>query len=102
MSSARAENVPVSKLAPRPRSADGRPYPVHFRKVEKLDAEVLPVVAQVRRGTFDDIAVQIKDPVVRSQLVRWLASAEWRDLITCSKATRPQTYQLGPEAQQYL
>jgi hypothetical protein len=63
-----------------------------------LDATVLPIVAKVRRGTFDDIALRIKDPEVRAQLPRWLTSAQWRNLITMSKATKPWTYQLGPDA----
>jgi hypothetical protein len=88
----------MSRPKPVPKSPDGRTYPAHLRKYEGLDARMLPIVAELHRGTFDDIAVRIEDRAVRAQLPHWLASAQWRSLITRIRATRPWSYELGPEA----
>lgn len=64
-----------------PETLDKRKYPEHLRAYESLDAELLPIAAELREFTFDDLAARVADPRVRAALPRWLASATWRGLI---------------------
>lgn len=64
-----------------PRTYDGRSYPDHLRAYESLDAELLPIAAQLHEFTFDDLAARVENPRTVSAIPRWLASATWRGLI---------------------
>jgi hypothetical protein len=64
-----------------PKTLDGREYPEHLKPYEELDTQLLPIAAQLGEFSYDALAVQIPDAKVRSVLPRWLASAEWRNLI---------------------
>lgn len=73
---------------------DRREYPQHLRVFEAMDVELLPVAAQLGEFTFDELAQRVQSPKARAMAPRWLASAEWRDLIERRDQTvsSPRTY----------
>ena len=82
----------------RPRTLDGRRYPLHLRQYERFDEAILPLVAELQPATFDDLVARIDDPKARSVLGHWLMSAGWRGLVDQDRIPRrgPWTYVLGP------
>jgi hypothetical protein len=83
----------------RPRTLDGRRYPLHLREYEQYDAVILAVLAELEPATFDDITARLEDPKACSALPGWLTSARWRGLIEVDRSTPrriPWTYELGP------
>jgi hypothetical protein len=87
-----------------PQTTDGRQYPEHLRAYHKLDADLLPKLAEMAPATFDDLSIAVDDPQIRAALPHWLASAQWRGLIARANtsAGSPRTYVLGPKAQTHL
>jgi hypothetical protein len=83
----------------RPRSLDGRRYPLFLREYEDFDGVILPVVAELQRATFNEIADRL-DWKAAYSLSHWLMSAEWRGLIESRDPTQhgPMTWVLGPRA----
>jgi hypothetical protein len=83
----------------RPRTRDGRRYPLYLREFESFDAAILPVVAELQPATFDEIADRV-DWEPAYALPYWLLSAQWRSLIEQRDPTErlPMTYVLGPRA----
>ncbi len=75
----------VRSRASRPRSNDGRPYPPYLKAYEKLDEQLLGILEVLHSATFDDLSGAVSDLRVRAALPRWLASAQWRHLITRGK-----------------
>jgi hypothetical protein len=83
----------------RPRTLDGRRYPLHLREYEQFDDSILPVVAELEPATFDELIVRLDDPKARAALGGWLMSAGWRGLVDQDRNPRrrgPWTYVLGP------
>jgi hypothetical protein len=83
----------------RPRTLDGRRYPLHLREFEAYDDVILAVVAELEPATYDDIEARLDDPKVAIALAGWVTSAEWRGLVEVDRSTprcRPWTYSLGP------
>jgi hypothetical protein len=83
----------------RPRTLDGRRYPLHLREFEQYDDLILPVVAELEPATYDDIVARIDHPKVAAAVSGWVTSARWRGLIEVDRSTprrRPWTYSLGP------
>lgn len=64
-----------------PRTLDGRAYPAHLRGYERLDHEMLALLADGRPHTVNELSIHIPDIRSRAALPHWLASARWRDLI---------------------
>lgn len=83
----------------RPRSLDGRRYPLFLREYEEFDEIILPIVAELRRATFNEIADRL-DRKSAYSLSLWLMSAEWRGLIESRDPTEdgPMTWVPGPRA----
>jgi hypothetical protein len=80
-----------------PRTLDGRVYPEHLRPYEDLDAELLPLAAELGRFTFDELTTVVADPKVRAVLPHWLSSAEWRALVARRDASMhsPREYEVS-------
>lgn len=83
----------------RPRTLDGRRYPLHLREFEAYDAVILTVLKEIEPATFDDIVARLDDPKACAALSGWVTSAQWRGLIEVDRSTPrrgPWTYELGP------
>jgi hypothetical protein len=83
----------------RPRTLDGRRYPLNLRVYEAYDDVILPVVAELEPATYDDIEAQLQDRKTSAALAGWVTSAQWRGLIEVDRSTPrrgPWTYSLGP------
>jgi hypothetical protein len=83
----------------RPRTLDGRRYPLHLREFEAYDDVILAALAEVEPATFDDIVVRLDNRRASAALSGWLTSAQWRGLIEVDRSTPrrgPWTYALGP------
>jgi hypothetical protein len=83
----------------RPRTLDGRRYPLHLREFETYDDVILPVVAEIGPATYDDIEARLDDRKTSAALSGWVTSAQWRGLIEVDRSTPrrgPWTYSLGP------
>jgi len=64
-----------------PETFDGRKYPGHLKAYEAYDDVLLPLVERLGEATPTEIASHVEDARLRSIVPRWMASAEWRDLI---------------------
>jgi hypothetical protein len=83
----------------RPRTLDGRRYPLHLREYERYDDVILPVIAELEPVTYDYIEARLDDPKVAAELSDWVTSAEWRGLVEVDRSTPrriPWTYSIGP------
>ncbi len=83
----------------RPRTLDGRRYPLHLREFEAYDAAILAVLSEIEPATYDDIEARLDDLKTSAELSGWVTSAEWRGLIEVDRSTPrriPWTYALGP------
>lgn len=83
----------------RPRTLDGRRYPLHLREYEQYDDAILPVIAELEPVTYDYIEARLDDPKAAIALAGWVTSAEWRGLVDVDRSTPrriPWTYSLGP------
>jgi hypothetical protein len=83
----------------RPRTLDGRRYPLHLREFEPYDTVILAVLAEIEPATYDDIEARLDNPKVAAELSGWVTSAEWRGLVEVDRSTPrrgPWTYSLGP------
>jgi hypothetical protein len=87
---------PSTLDSPTPTTLDGRRYPDHLRPYEEFDDKLLPLFADCRSHTFDDLSFRIDAPRVRAVLPRWIASATWRGLLERVPPTNggPQHLQL--------
>jgi hypothetical protein len=65
-----------------PKTLDGRSYPKYLRAFERYDPEMLRQVAELQQPTLNKLAVEAPDPKMRSAVSPWIASAEWRGLIS--------------------
>jgi hypothetical protein len=83
----------------RPRSSDGREYPAHLRAYERLDRDLLPLVADLQPVTFDELSLAVSDVGARAALPRWLASAQWRGILDRpgSLAGKPRAYRIAAQ-----
>jgi hypothetical protein len=83
----------------RPRTLDGRRYPLHLREYEAYDTAILAVLAEIEPATYDDIEARLDDRKTSAALAGWVTSARWRGLIEVDRSTPrrgPWTYELGP------
>jgi hypothetical protein len=83
----------------RPRTLDGRRYPLHRSEDERDDDVILPVIAELEPVTYDYIEARLDDPKVAAELSDWVTSAEWRGLVEVDRSTPrriPWTYSIGP------
>lgn len=83
----------------RPRTLDGRRYPLHLREFEAYDTVILAVLTEIEPATYDDIVAGIDDPKARAAVSTWLTSARSRGLIEVDRSVPrrgPWTYTLGP------
>ena len=83
----------------RPRTLDGRRYPLELSELEQYDDVILPVVAELEPVTYDYIEARLDHPKVAAELSGWVTSAEWRGLVEVDRSTPrriPWTYSLGP------
>ena len=83
----------------RPRTLDGRRYPLYLREFEAYDTAILAVLAEIEPATYDDIVARFDDPRTCAAVSGWVTSAEWRGLVEVDRSTprrRPWTYSLGP------
>jgi len=83
----------------RPRTLDGRRYPLHLREFEAYDDVIVAVLGEIEPATFDDIVARLDDRKTSAALSGWITSARWRGLIEVDRSTprrRPWTYSLGP------
>lgn len=80
-----------------PETLDGRKYPEHLRAYEAYDDDLLPLIEVLGEATPTEIASQVDDPRLRSIVLRWMASAEWRDLIKRQDRDMrsPRTYRVS-------
>lgn len=86
----------------RPRTLDGRRYPLHLRDFEAYDDVILAVLAEIEPATYDDIVARVDDAKARAAVSNWLTSARWRGLIEVDRSTPrrgPWTYALGPRGE---
>lgn len=65
-----------------PRTLDGRTYPDHLRPYEQLDSDMLPIVLSLGEFEGPELGSAIEDRRVAASVPRWMASAEWRGLIS--------------------
>lgn len=65
-----------------PRTLDGRAYPDHLRPYERLDADLLPIAVSLGEFESSELGSAIEDRRVATSVSRWIASAEWRGLIS--------------------
>jgi hypothetical protein len=83
-----------------PRTLDGRSYPNHLRRYEQYDQTFLELAASFPATfTFDDLAAVASTTTrVRDAFPRWLASAEWRQLLHRADdvPSTPRAYVLTP------
>jgi hypothetical protein len=94
---------PATLGTPTPRSLDGRLYPDFLRQYERLDDDLLPIVAQLQPSTLDDIELAVTDPLTAAYLDYWIMSAEWRGLVERGTQRRgPYVWRLGPQASPHL
>lgn len=94
---------PATLGTPTPRSLDGRLYPDHLRQYERLDAQLLPIVAASEPITYNDLERAVPDAERRADLRLWVMSAEWRGLIERGTQKRgPYVWRLGPQASSHL
>lgn len=83
----------------RPRTLDGRRYPLHLREFEAYDTAILGILAEIEPATYDDIVARIEDRKVSAAVSGWITSARWRGLIEVDRSIPrriPWTYSLGP------
>ena len=85
-----------------PRTQDGRRYPEHLRAYETYDAVMLEAAQRLPSPfTFDDLVrAVLVQPKLRDVVPRWVASAEWRQLLERREASMssPRTYALTERA----
>jgi hypothetical protein len=65
-----------------PKAIDGRSYPKYLRAFERYDDELLPEISKLQQPTLNKLAVEAASPKMRSVVSPWIASAEWRGLIS--------------------
>lgn len=65
-----------------PETHDGRRYPDYLRAYERYDSEFLPQIDALQEPTLNRLAISAASPKLRSVVSPWLASAEWRGLLT--------------------
>jgi len=85
-----------------PRTRDGRQYPEHLRPYEEYDAVMLEAAQRLPSSfTFDDLVrAVLAQPGLRDVVPRWVASAEWRQLLERRDESMrsPRTYALTERA----
>jgi len=83
----------------RPRTLDGRRYPLELREFEAYDDVILAALAEIEPATFDDIVARLDDRRASAALSGWVTSAQWRGLIEVDRSIPrrgPWTYSLAP------
>lgn len=80
-----------------PETFDGRKYPEHLKAYEAYDDDLLPLVELLGEATSTEIASRVHDARLRSIVPRWMASAEWRELIERQDRDMrsPRTYKVS-------
>lgn len=84
-----------------PETLDGRKYPEHLKAYEAYDHTLLPIVERLGESTPAEIASYVEDARLRSIVPRWMASAEWRELIERQDRDMrsPRTYRVSERGQ---
>ena len=88
-----------------PATTDGRSYPPYLKTFERYDEVFLPKVKELDDPTLNQLALEAPTDQLRSAVSPWIASAEWRLLITRvdeDKMVGKRRYQLTKRGEDLL